>query len=148
MSPPNVSKLSLMFFSSESTAVNTDMTQKIPMVIPVSDRKDLSFDDLSSSKDNLRLWKNILKITFTQRSYAKALISAIQHRNISSSVLPMLSSWALHPISAIDNDTSNSEDNKYPKMRDADCKGFKYFPAAHQSIPELRAKRGFIDSNI
>ena len=78
MSPPNVSKLSLMFFSSESTAVNTDMTQKIPIVIPVSDRKDLSFDDLSSSKDNLRLWKNILKMTFTQRSYAKALISAIR----------------------------------------------------------------------
>ena len=57
--------------------MRTDMTHKMPIVMPVSDRKDLSFDDRSSSKDSRRLWVNILKMIFTQRSYAKALISAI-----------------------------------------------------------------------
>ena len=66
-----------MFFSSELTAVNTEMTQKIPIVIPVSERNERSLDDLSSSNESLRLWVNILKMIFTQRSYAKALISAI-----------------------------------------------------------------------
>jgi hypothetical protein len=67
-----------MFFSSELTAVNTDITQKIPIVMPVSDKKDRSFDDLSSSNESRRLWVNILKMIFTSRSYAKALISAIR----------------------------------------------------------------------
>ncbi len=79
MSPPKVSKLSLMFFSRELTAVRTDMTQRMPMVMPVSDRKERSLDERNSSKDSLRLWVNILKMIFTQRSYAKGGISAMEN---------------------------------------------------------------------
>ena len=68
MSPPNVSKLSLIFFSRESTAVHTEITHRIPIVMPIKERKDRNFDDLSSSKDSLRLCVNILKMIFTPRS--------------------------------------------------------------------------------
>jgi Icc-related predicted phosphoesterase len=77
------------------------------MVIPVSDRKERSLADLSSSKESRRLWLNILKMIFTSRSYAKASISSISLFKID--LLCKTNSTHMPTIVAI-SDTHNQHD--------------------------------------